>query len=54
MNDIAGMHQPYEAPLSPEVHVKTAEHSIEECADMIMAKLRDLGYLQVAVQEAAE
>jgi len=54
VSDIAGMHQPYEAPLAQEVHVKTAEHSIEECTDTIMATLSDLGYLPLAVQEAAE
>lgn len=45
VNDIAGMHQPYEAPVAPEVHVKTAEASIDECADAVMAKLHELGYL---------
>ena len=45
INDIAGMHQPYEAPDSPEVHVKTAECTVEEGVDMVMAKLQELGYL---------
>lgn len=54
VNDIAGMHQPYEAPLEPEVHVKTAESTIDECADAVMVKLQELGYLPAKAQEAAE
>lgn len=45
INDIAGWHQPYEAPASPEVHIKTAECTIEEGVDAVMAKLQELGYL---------
>jgi len=48
VNDIAGLHQPYEPPRNGEVHVKTAEASIQECADAVMAKLVELGYLRVA------
>lgn len=54
VNDIAGMHQPYEAPVNPEVHVKTTECNIEECADQVMAKIVELGYLPSAAQEAAK
>ncbi len=56
VNDIAGMHQPYEAPVNPEVHVKTNECSIEECTDAVMAKLVELGYLQpeLALRQAGE
>lgn len=54
VNDIAGMHQPYEAPANPEVHVQTADRSIEECTDAVMAKLVEMGYLPAAAQEAAE
>ncbi len=54
VNDIAGMHQPYEPPLDPEVHVKTADTTVEECADAVMAKLVELGYLPADAQEAAE
>jgi adenylylsulfate kinase len=58
VNDIAGMHQPYEPPLEPEVHVQTADSTVEECADVVIAKLQELGYLpaetQATAQEAAE
>ena len=45
VNDIAGWHQPYEAPAAPEVHVKTSECTVEEGVDAVMAKLEELGYL---------
>lgn len=45
VGDIAGLHQPYEAPLKAEVVVKTAENSVAECVAAVMARLRELGYL---------
>lgn len=54
VNDIAGMHQPYEAPTNPELHIKTTEGSVEECGDIIMARLVELGYVPAAAQEAAK
>lgn len=45
IDDIAGMHQPYEAPASPEVRIKTSECTVEEGVDAVMAKLSELGYL---------
>ncbi|MGC9316974.1 MAG: adenylyl-sulfate kinase [Armatimonadota bacterium] len=56
VDDIAGMHQPYEAPAAPEVHVKTSESSIEECTDVVMDALQELGYLPLepAMRQASE
>ncbi len=45
VNDIAGLHQPYEAPVSPELVIRTDQYTIEECLDTIVAKLAELGYL---------
>ena len=45
INDIAGMHQPYEIPERAEVCVKTDQCSIEEGVALVMAKLAELGYL---------
>jgi len=53
VNDIAGMHMPYEAPANPEVHLRTHEMSIDECADAVMAKLEELGYLPGQAEGAA-
>lgn len=41
-----GIDSAYEAPSKPEIHVKTAQASIEECAVRIVARLEALGYLQ--------
>ncbi len=55
INDIAGMHQPYEAPGNPELHIKTNECTVDEAADMVMAKLVELGYLPApAASQAAQ
>jgi adenylylsulfate kinase len=45
IDDIAGMHQPYEAPANPEVRIKTSDCTVEEGVDAVMAKLSELGYL---------
>lgn len=53
VNDIAGMHQPYEAPVNPELHINTTECTVDEAADMVMAKLVELGYLPATVVSQA-
>jgi adenylylsulfate kinase len=45
VSDIAGLHQPYDAPVDPEVQVRTAQVSIEEALDAIMKRLAELDYL---------
>lgn len=45
VSDIAGLHQPYEAPADPEVWVKTAQVSVDEAIDAIMQRLAELHYL---------
>ena len=40
-----GIDSPYEAPDKPEVVVKTAELSIEACADTVLAHLKANGYI---------
>ncbi len=37
--DFTGISSPYEAPQQPEIHVKTAEKTPEECADVILTWL---------------
>ena len=44
VNDIAGMHMPYEAPNAPEVHCLTDLESVQDCAQAVLAKLKELGY----------
>lgn len=43
-----GIDSEYQAPINPEIHIKTAELSIEQCAEQVVAKLDELGYLQGA------
>lgn len=40
-----GVSDPYEPPLTPDVHLPTAELSVEACVDRIMQKLAALGYI---------
>jgi adenylylsulfate kinase len=45
ISDIAGWHLPYEKPLNAEVVCRTDQMGIQECADLVLAKLAELGYL---------
>ena len=45
IKNFTGIDSKYEVPLSPEVHVKTANKSVEECAEFVVAQLVDKGYL---------
>jgi len=42
-----GISSPYEAPLNPEIHLKTEKLSIDESAKQIIAYLKDRGYIDV-------
>lgn len=41
-----GIDSAYEAPSSPEIHVKTADASVAECAEQIVAHLITHGFIQ--------
>lgn len=45
VNDIAGLHQPYEAPVAPEVICESDKETIEESALRVIVKLEELGLL---------
>jgi len=45
VNDIAGMHMPYEAPNSPEVHCPTHLLSVQDCVQAVIDELKKSGYL---------
>ncbi|MDV5172125.1 adenylyl-sulfate kinase [Photobacterium rosenbergii] len=45
IKNFTGIDSAYEAPVSPEVHVKTAELSIEECAEQVVSYLVEKGYI---------
>jgi len=40
-----GISDPYEEPLKPEITVRSDQEKVEDSADKIMTKLKDLGYL---------
>jgi adenylylsulfate kinase len=39
---VPGVNAPYEAPPSPEIHVNSYEHGIDECAGIVASKIREL------------
>lgn len=41
-----GISAPYETPEKPELVVNTGELSVNECVDVVMAYLRDHGYIE--------
>ena len=43
--NFTGISDPFEAPASPDIHVRTDQHTVEECAHMILNKLEALGYI---------
>lgn len=45
IKDFTGIDSTYDVPPSPEVHVKTAELSIEACADQIISYLEKQNYI---------
>jgi adenylylsulfate kinase len=40
-----GVDDPYEPPANPEVRLDTIKYSPEQCADIILAKAAEMGYL---------
>lgn len=43
--DFTGISSPYEAPEQPEIHLKTAEYSIEDCARQVIDYLMANGFI---------
>ncbi len=46
IQNMTGLQSPYEEPQNPELVLDTEKHSKEECLDMILSKLKELGYLR--------
>ncbi|MDF4574055.1 adenylyl-sulfate kinase, partial [Vibrio parahaemolyticus] len=40
-----GIDSEYQAPISPEIHIKTAELSVEACADQVIQALTEKEYI---------
>ena len=45
IKNFTGFDSPYEAPQSPDIHLKTADMSAEDCANLVIKYLEDNGYL---------
>ena len=45
IKDLTGLQDTYEEPLNPEVVVSTEKETIEESANKIISRLKELGYL---------
>ncbi|WP_027410739.1 adenylyl-sulfate kinase [Anoxybacteroides tepidamans] len=46
IRDFTGIDSPYEAPISPELIIETDRYSIEECADQVLAYLRQKHFIK--------
>lgn len=47
IKNFTGIDSSYEAPANPEIHVKTANSTVEECAEFVVKNLIDMGYLSL-------
>lgn len=45
IKNFTGISSDYEAPLNPEIHIKTAEYSVEECAKQVVDALISARYI---------
>lgn len=45
IDDFTGIDSPYEAPINPELTIKTYAFTIDECADQVIAYLKQRGFL---------
>lgn len=46
IKSFTGISDPYEPPENPEIEIDTSKYSAEECVDLIIEKLKGLGYLR--------
>jgi adenylyl-sulfate kinase len=46
IQQFTGISDPYEEPLDPELKIDTSKGSVDDAVAKILAKLRDLGYLE--------
>lgn len=45
IKDFTGVNDPYEEPIHPEIVLKVAETTPQECRDTVLRKLEELGYI---------
>ena len=47
IKDFTGIDSTYDVPKNPEIHVKTAELSIQQCAEQIVSYLAEQGFINI-------
>jgi len=52
MKNFTGIDDPYEPPMSPEMHIKTVEESEQQSAARILGKLEQMGLIEAAHEPA--
>lgn len=52
LKNFTGIDDPYEPPLSPEVECRTDLQSLEASVSQVLAKLKELGYLNLTTDKA--
>jgi bifunctional enzyme CysN/CysC len=50
LRNFTGIDSPYEIPETPELHIRSEEHSAEEAAALIIDYLRDCGLLGIEMR----
>ncbi len=51
IKDFTGIDSNYDVPQSPEIHIKTAEQSVQACAQKIVNYLAEQGYIDISNKE---
>jgi adenylylsulfate kinase len=46
IKNFTGIDSPYEKPENPQIHIKTAKNTVEECVDIIINHLIKFGYIE--------
>jgi adenylyl-sulfate kinase len=52
VQDFTGVNAPYEAPTSPEVHIRSDQESVDEAATRVLSRLEDLEIIPRVDDEA--
>jgi adenylylsulfate kinase len=51
IKDFTGIDSIYDVPDKPEIHVKTAEQSIQQCAEQIVKYLAEQGFITISMDQ---
>ena len=54
VDDFTGVNAPYEAPLAPEVHIRSDLESVADAAEKVLARLEELRIVSRVIDEQAQ